>query len=46
MTGDLGRLDSSGHLQLFGRHKNMIVTEEGKNIYPEDIENVFRRAFQ
>jgi len=39
MTGDLGRLDSSGHLQLFGRKKNMIVTEEGKNIYPEDIEN-------
>jgi long-chain acyl-CoA synthetase len=41
MTGDLGRLDSTGHLQLFGRKKNMIVTEEGKNIYPEDIENVF-----
>ncbi|MBZ5527544.1 MAG: AMP-binding protein [Acidobacteriia bacterium] len=41
MTGDIGRLDSSGHLQLFGRKKNMIVTEEGKNIYPEDIENVF-----
>ena len=41
MTGDLGRFDSSGHLQLFGRKKNMIVTEEGKNIYPEDIENVF-----
>ena len=30
-----------GHLQLFGRKKNMIVTEEGKNIYPEDIESVF-----
>jgi len=41
MTGDLGRIDASGHLQLFGRKKNMIVTEEGKNIYPEDIENVF-----
>jgi long-chain acyl-CoA synthetase len=41
MTGDLGRLDTDGHLQLFGRKKNMIVTEEGKNIYPEDIENVF-----
>jgi long-chain acyl-CoA synthetase len=41
MTGDLGRLDSTGHLQLFGRKKNMIVTEEGKNIYPEDIESVF-----
>jgi len=41
MTGDLGRFDASGHLQLFGRKKNMIVTEEGKNIYPEDIEAVF-----
>jgi long-chain acyl-CoA synthetase len=40
-TGDLGRFDASGHLQLFGRKKNMIVTEEGKNIYPEDIETVF-----
>ncbi len=41
MTGDLGRFDAAGHLQLFGRKKNMIVTEEGKNIYPEDIEAVF-----
>ncbi len=41
LTGDLGRFDSSGHLQLFGRKKNMIVTEGGKNIYPEDIETVF-----
>jgi len=41
LTGDLGRLDGSGHLQLFGRKKNMIVTEGGKNIYPEDIESVF-----
>ena len=41
LTGDLGRIDDSGHLQLFGRKKNMIVTAEGKNIYPEDIENVF-----
>jgi len=41
LTGDLGRFDGNGHLQLFGRKKNMIVTEGGKNIYPEDIENVF-----
>jgi long-chain acyl-CoA synthetase len=43
MTGDLGRIDASGHLQLFGRVKNMIVTEGGKNIYPEDIEAAFER---
>jgi long-chain acyl-CoA synthetase len=41
LTGDLGRLERHGHLQLFGRKKNMIVTEGGKNIYPEDIETVF-----
>jgi long-chain acyl-CoA synthetase len=41
LTGDLGRFDNRGHLQLFGRKKNMIVSEGGKNIYPEDIETVF-----
>jgi long-chain acyl-CoA synthetase len=41
LTGDLGRFDGRGHLQLLGRKKNMIVTEGGKNIYPEDIESVF-----
>jgi len=41
LTGDLGRFDASGHLQLLGRKKNMIVTEGGKNIYPEDIETIF-----
>lgn len=40
-TGDLGAIDISGHLRLFGRAKNMIVTEGGKNIYPEDIEAAF-----
>jgi long-chain acyl-CoA synthetase len=41
LTGDLGRLEASGHLQLLGRKTNMIVTEGGKNIYPEDIETAF-----
>jgi long-chain acyl-CoA synthetase len=41
LTGDLGRFDGQGHLQLFGRKKNMIVTTGGKNIYPEDIEIIF-----
>ena len=41
LTGDLGRFDGTGHLQLFGRKKNMIVTEGGKNIYPEDVEMAF-----
>ena len=41
LTGDLGRIDQTGHLQLFGRVKNMVVTEEGKNVYPEEIEAAF-----
>jgi long-chain acyl-CoA synthetase len=41
LTGDLGRFEGQGHLQLFGRKKNMVVTQGGKNIYPEDIETVF-----
>lgn len=42
MTGDMGRFDAMGHLQLFGRKKNMIVTEEGKNVYAEDVEQAFQ----
>jgi long-chain acyl-CoA synthetase len=41
LTGDQGRFEEHGHLQLVGRKKNMIVTEGGKNIYPEDVESVF-----
>jgi long-chain acyl-CoA synthetase len=42
MTGDMGRFDREGHLQLLGRKKNMIVTEEGKNVYAEDVEQAFQ----
>jgi long-chain acyl-CoA synthetase len=41
MTGDMGHFDAAGHLQLFGRKNNMIVTEEGKNVYAEDVEQAF-----
>lgn len=41
LTGDLGWIDETGHLHLVGRKKNMIVTEGGKNIYPEDVERFF-----
>jgi long-chain acyl-CoA synthetase len=41
-TGDLGKLDSEGYLYLAGRAKNMIVTEGGKNVYPEELENAFQ----
>jgi len=41
-TGDLGYMDSENYLYLTGRGKNMIVTEGGKNVYPEEIENEFQ----
>ena len=41
-TGDLGKLDDEHYLYLAGRAKNMIVTEGGKNVYPEEIENAFQ----
>jgi long-chain acyl-CoA synthetase len=41
-TGDLGRVDGKGYVYLTGRAKNLIVTEGGKNVYPEEIENRFQ----
>ncbi len=41
-TGDVGYLDSENYLYLTGRAKNLIVTEGGKNVYPEEIENRFQ----
>ncbi len=42
-TGDLGELDAEGNLYFKGRKKNVIVTREGMNIYPEDLENALRQ---
>ncbi len=41
-TGDLGYKDAGDYVYLTGRAKNMIVTEGGKNVYPEEIENRFQ----
>jgi len=41
-TGDLGKLDAEGRLVLSGRKKEVIIDSNGKNVYPDEIEDLFR----
>lgn len=38
-TGDLGTIDSEGHILIRGRIKNMLLSANGQNVYPEEIED-------
>ena len=42
-TGDIGERKESGELIILGRKKEMIVTPEGLNVFPEDVESVLNR---
>jgi long-chain acyl-CoA synthetase len=43
-TGDLGYFDSDGYLHISGRKKNVIISKSGKNVFPEEIEDVLNRS--
>ena len=43
-TGDMGYQDKDGFIHMTGRKKNVLITKNGKNVYPEEIEEVLNNS--
>ena len=43
-TGDIGFIDEDGFLHINGRMKNVIISKSGKNVFPEEIEDILNRS--
>lgn len=43
-TGDLGRFDEEGNLFIVGRSKDVIIDTNGKNVYPDEVEDLYRNC--